>query len=366
MLLATAALGVLFVVPQSWWHNSTSTQPSASLTPAADATTLSTQGDATTLSTQGDASALSTHEARTDQWCPGRCPVQTSKLLARGGLHWGRSAANHSKAPTCDLCAHRWLFVVSVGGRTGSTTLLEMLLAHPAFDIAGENNGLLGRARAMWDTAALVEQNNAGTDPSKMHIAYKRPAVQPLDLLCSLQSFFGAVTETDAGPGAGAGAGDHRVRGFKEIRWSPHQLGLDAQAGLNETAMVEFLDALFPCSRVIFNSRTAASSTFPWGGGGRRGGSDSDAAAMTRSLLDLHHRWRATPRQRWKSFWLNLGDDAHPDDFTPAKFNELLDWAGERRCRYTDVGHANQGAHFSKMRQLQTSSLLRGEDCTFA
>lgn len=291
--------------------------------------------------------------------------MTTSTLLARGGLHWGKSAANHSKAPTCDLCAHRWLFVVSVGGRTGSTTLLEALLAHPAFDIAGENNGLLGRARAMWDTAALVEQNNGGTDPSKTHIAYKRPAVQPLDLLCSLQSFFGAVTETDAGPGADAGAGDHRVRGFKEIRWSPAQLGLNTsaggpQAGLNATSMVQFLDALFPCSRVIFNSRTAASSTFSWARHGE------DDTTLTRSLLDLHHQWQASPDQKWKSFWLNLGNDTHAGDFTPARFNDMLAWAGERGCRYTDVPHANQGAHFSKVGQLHGSKLLRGEDCMFA
>lgn len=313
---------------------------------------------------------LLTHEGRINQWCPGRCPVKTQELLAHGGLHWGRSAANHSKAPTCDLCADRWLFVVSVGGRTGSTTLLEMLLAHPAFDIAGENNGLLGSARAMWDTASLLEQNKGAVkNLSRAHVAYTRPAVQPLDLLCSLQSFFGAVTSSDAGPGASAGAGDHRVRGFKEIRWSPRQLGLDTSArggpqqaaGLDRTSMVRFLDALFPCSRVVFNSRTAASSTFSWGGGG--GGGESDDAAMAASLLDLHHRWQATPGQRWKSFWLTLGDDDLPGDFTPAGFNELLAWAGEGGCRYTDVPHANMGAHFSKMGQLNASALLRGEDC---
>eukprot|EP00965_Chrysotila_dentata_P248984 6208648-Pleurochrysis_carterae.AAC.1 len=39
----------------------------------------------------------------------------------------------------CDLCAHRWLFVVSTGGRTGSTTLVDMLSSHPKIHLAGED-----------------------------------------------------------------------------------------------------------------------------------------------------------------------------------------------------------------------------------
>ena len=109
-----------------------------------------------------------TDDARLAQWCPGRCPLTSvDEHLARGGLQFRHTDADPEKPPVCDLCANRWLFIVSSGGRTGSTTALSMLKAHPAFRLAGENYGLLGRAYEMWRTAAEGNPawNGNGSNP---------------------------------------------------------------------------------------------------------------------------------------------------------------------------------------------------------
>jgi len=43
----------------------------------------------------------------------------------------------------CDLCEYNWLFILSSGGRTGSTTALSMLNAIPGVELGGEHDGAL-------------------------------------------------------------------------------------------------------------------------------------------------------------------------------------------------------------------------------
>ena len=81
----------------------------------------------------------------TDSWCPGRGGQTIDELLDGAGLEW-KGPYERSTPARCDLSAKQWLFVVSPGGRTGSTTVLDMINAHPAFGLAGENGGQLLQA----------------------------------------------------------------------------------------------------------------------------------------------------------------------------------------------------------------------------
>ena len=69
-----------------------------------------------------------------EQWCPNRCPVASvHDLLERAGLRWPTDYNTTLPYDTCDLCAHRWLFVVSPGGRTVPvvhTSSLSAVAAH--------------------------------------------------------------------------------------------------------------------------------------------------------------------------------------------------------------------------------------------
>ena len=172
----------------------------------------------------------------TDSWCPGRGGQTINELLDGAGLEW-KNPYERSTPARCDLSAKQWLFVVSPGGRTGSTTVLDMINAHPAFGLAGENGGQLLQAMELFKTAA--QQTGVDTD------AWGRGPVDPYDLLCNLQGWFEDVTPPNekgeltaeslqahaeaaekaraagvAAEASGSVASErHTVLGFKEIRW---------------------------------------------------------------------------------------------------------------------------------------------------
>ena len=176
----------------------------------------------------------------TDSWCPTRGGQSIDELLTGAGLKWG-APYDHSTPARCDLSAKQWLFVVSPGGRTGSTTVLDMINAHPAFGLAGENDGQLLTAMELFKTAA--QQQFSGGE------AWGRGAVDPYNLLCDLAGWFEDVTpptekgdltmeslqahaeaakkaraaeevsRSTAPSGSSVSEQGHTVRGFKEIRW---------------------------------------------------------------------------------------------------------------------------------------------------
>ena len=77
-----------------------------------------------------------------------------------------RSCAAHNKDEGCDLCEQKYLFVLSAGGRTGSTSLLEGLNALPGVSLSGENFGVLEDLRAAYDKASdAVRRNVDGKSP---------------------------------------------------------------------------------------------------------------------------------------------------------------------------------------------------------
>ena len=67
-----------------------------------------------------------------DPWCARRCPLDEAESLTRHFRDSGFAFRPGSRGlKRCDLCSSRWLFIVSPGGRSGSTTLLNTLNLHP-------------------------------------------------------------------------------------------------------------------------------------------------------------------------------------------------------------------------------------------
>ena len=58
---------------------------------------------------------------------------------------------------TCDLCAQKWVFILSAG-RSGSTSLLEGLNSLPGVSLGGENFAMINVAREMVDRADKLQQ----------------------------------------------------------------------------------------------------------------------------------------------------------------------------------------------------------------
>ena len=273
----------------------------------------------------------------TASWCPTRGGQSIDALLDGAGLKWV-TPYNHSTPQRCDLSAKQWLFVVSPGGRTGSTTVLDMVNAHPAFGLAGENGGQLLTAMEMYKTAA--QQGIPGD-------AWGRGNVDPYNLLCDLAGWFEDVTppkekgeltmeslqahaeaaekakaveevSRSATPsGSSVSEQGNTVQGFKEIRW-----------GNEDATALWFLKALFPCHRLVFSERPGDwQSKF----------SDGDKEAR------IIEHWRSYAKQQpeWHNWWIKL----EADGFDKKSFDGMLEWFGEPKdgCHFQRVETANHG-----------------------
>ena len=127
-----------------------------------------------------------------------------------------RSCRTRDEQEGCDLCAQRYLFVLSAGGRTGSTSLLEGLNAMPGVSLSGENFGVLEDLRAAYDKASdAVRRNEDGKSPA----AYLVPEPQGLlkHSLCVQQSLVSRMAESSPADKAEGG----KIRGFKELLQLP-------------------------------------------------------------------------------------------------------------------------------------------------
>ena len=165
-------------------------------------------------------------------FCPRTCEATTTtfikalRQLDGGGkesLTWqGNDDCDASCPPTCQLCETPWLFIISLGGRTGSTTILNMLNGHPLIRLAGENGGTIVETTKRWaEMARFGYANNSE--------ATQRGPVNPIDLLCDEQATYDDLTSPVRDMD-----GSTYIRGFKDISWS--------------LAAISMLDRIFPCS----------------------------------------------------------------------------------------------------------------------
>lgn len=253
--------------------------------------------------------------------------------ISDGVLKMSNATGIDTSAPKCNLCANPHLFVVSVGGRTGSTTVLNMLNAIPHVRLAGENGGQIEYLSDLYETAAHVlnkhngelycsSPNNEAGDCG----AYQRGSISPTNVLCDLQQYVNdiAVPVFPLLPKP-----EVSVRGFKDIRWT--------------TETIALLHTIFPCARVVYSVRNNNNDSaviesyqkdFHL--------SEADAATyaheqvLLQDTVKVQHDADASGGNGWKSFWLPLET---MDNST--SFNALLNWMGVRNCHFTEVVYAN-------------------------
>jgi hypothetical protein len=261
----------------------------------------------------------------TNSWCPGQQDLSTEELLKRGDLKW-LAPYDKGKKGRCDLARTPWLIIVSLGGRTGSSTVLDMVNAHPAFNLAGEDDDQIQDALSMWNKAALQPANYTSD-------SWGRGELTPYDLLCDIQAWFediaigrnpGALKEYVAGNHASLRVESHpsTVVGWKGIHWG------------DNVKLLNFMNAVFPCHRLIFSDRPGDWKSPAFGNG--------DNAGRARAVFKP---W-SDQREGWQDKWINLYDDG----FHLHDFNEMLSWFGEPEsgCHYTNVLHANADGGYDK------------------
>jgi len=212
------------------------------------------------------------------------------------------------KSRSCDLCEQNWVFVVATG-RSGSTTVMEMLNEIPGFRIGGENNGAASHMYDLFQTYIDQIAKNGGAE------AWYTPEVKQKDLLCALQQFARALV--------GRYPDDTKVLGWKEIRWKSKQ-------------ELDFMRLLFPCAKFVINIRkdTAAEANSAFMKNG----------ATTAAALDATNKkftdWAAQQAES-TTFEVPL------EQFSVGRFNKLLGWLDITGCTYTSVLHANANNGYS-------------------
>ena len=240
-------------------------------------------------------------------WCPKKFPCHSTVL--------------------CQPCKQRYLIILATG-RSGSTTIMEMLGSLPNVRMAGENQNALKRIynfhTFLETTGNLHLYDGAGG-------AWDHRPVPEQGLACSDQSFIEAIN-----PPALTERGDYKypkavvdpILGFKTIRFLEdlnHNLIPEAKI----SSYMNWFIKSFPCARIVVNVR-------------------SDAAAQAKSQIkafrqqDEKHLEANLERDTnaYKDLASRFGDRAYLMDSVEwtkdvTKFHGLIDWLGfSKECYF--------------------------------
>ena len=240
----------------------------------------------------------------------------------------------------CHPCTRRYLVILSTG-RSGSTTLNEMIQSLPGIRMSGENNGMLTHFyHAMSATRTHFEWNRG-------HLVIPGPwrhnPVPPSAFACVTQQMVETINPPLLQDGnqtiVNAQEEKEDIVGFKTIRFPPYYNAsivneTERQAFFQDAAI--FLNESLPCARFIISIRDAAAhaksvqKAFDAGHAAFRSNLDEAIAESTRrnqdmmyfaQLLGNEHRVRVVDSTEWTkdisilnqlvSSWLGFSPACH-------------------------------------------------------
>lgn len=221
-----------------------------------------------------------------------------------------------------DLDQQQWLFILGTG-RSGSTSILEMVNAIPGFFLAGENDGIMS------EFLHLMKHRESQKE-RQLFSAWQSGNVSEQRLLHILQAYTREIIGWN-------GEHPHTV-GFKEIRHTDKE-------------ELDLFLKVFPNAKFIISTGTPSRQAQSYMHQNMIGNNLTQLEEMNQHLADWGRK------QSDRAFMLPL------DEFSVARFNEMLDWLGVNNCRYTRVAHANGvGDMFSPVAN-QDPSIMPGIQC---
>lgn len=201
-----------------------------------------------------------------------------------------------------------WLFIWSTG-RSGSTTLLDMVNLLPGVHLTGENR-MTEPAMNLWDSWYMrMARRSKGKSEDG---ASQRNTLDFDKFRAALQAWFAAITPLKA---INNSASTKIIKGWKDVHFRPEN--------------ARFLQEVFPCSRFIFNIRSNVSQ----------------------QALSGHFKNQVNPQtlqnrnEEIYALHSKIGPEASYlmalEDFSPTSFSNLFTWLGFPNCTPTKLIHSN-------------------------
>ena len=153
----------------------------------------------------------------------------TSFRLHSSNHHYDNTT--HSYCPWCTdpvLCARKFLFVVATG-RSGSTTVMDMLNGVPGIFISGENFGEMGLLRQLYNERAQTRKEMiriTGQFPATTNQADNNDTIVDHAELLAIQAW---IWEANLPPPSLV-TPQPDIVGFKEIRWTAEDVAFAQRA----------------------------------------------------------------------------------------------------------------------------------------
>jgi len=280
--------------------------------------------------------------------------------------------ATCNNTPLCQPCLRRFIFEISIG-RSGSTTVLDMLNMLPDVRLAGENENLLKLVEHMiWslenDKLVDLYGKHFASNNFHDHWHYKSPYNS---LACPAQKFIEAIDppmlfeehlkpkedwkrKPDAAEIYKEDA--KTIIGFKSVRFRGN---------------INLMVRIFPCSRFIFTIRTdleAQAKSAWWKDDSKTEFFREEGQSTLEYLKDANQKLldMAQFLGSQRAFVLKL--EEWKSDITV--FDKLAEWLGFVDCKYKMIPHANaNGGYGWANKQIffnKSPQEWMGENCRYA
>ena len=171
-----------------------------------------------------------------------------------------------------------------------------------AADLLERHYEVLARQRAVDDVAMLVRET-VGDNTTAGDRGEGKAPINIHSLLCTLQNYFITLTGADLRAGPGAKGPQRATFGFKEIVVPPGRLSVvDHEDGFTPPARhlpvssagqlaprwLRALDSIFPCARIVYNTRKDVDAQAMSGFHRKQGSSPEELKHLNNAIHELH------------------------------------------------------------------------------
>jgi len=255
-------------------------------------------------------------------------------------------------SPRCQPCQRRFLIIIATG-RSGSTTLMNLLDALPNVRMAGENKGaLINDFTSYFDLYESKEFDLQTKEHNGVDGAWKHFPIPDQSLACPIQKRYEAINPPPEMNLNFRGSYDdsETVIGFKTVRLH------DTLVSENDvTQWTHFLIENFPCAKFVVNIRgDVESQKASWL---QAFGTELDGESIrkyTRRLTKL-----AASLGQDRARILDMSDWSKEDGSGLGVLNDLVEWLGFRGCKFSSLIHSNKDGY----EQDVETSISLGKDC---